>query len=227
MLAHIVGVGLTEVYMVCHAVYIPLCYRQAKMYMKEYSSILNNIGRYVNLTEDEKQKFISIIQISRVKKKQFIIQPGFVCQNRTYIVEGAFRVYYLDDDGKEHTVSIGVEDWFVTDFHSYINQAPAANFAEALEDSLIFQMRYEDIEPLCKEIHSLSEYFRLTTEKAFAFSRRRVVASISMTAEQRYDEYFAKYPHIINRVPQYVLASYLGMTPEFLSKIRKRKLSKS
>lgn len=195
--------------------------------MNKYSSILTNIKRFVTLTDEEEDRITSVIKTSRVKKKQYIIQPGFVCQNRTYIVEGAFRVFYLDDEGKEHTVSIGVEDWYVTDFHSYINQSPALNFAEALEDSIIFQMRYEDIEPLCKEIHALSEYFRLTTEKAFAFSRRRVVSNISMTAEQRYDDYVKKYPNIVNRVPQYVLASYLGMSAEFLSKIRKRKMKKS
>ncbi len=191
--------------------------------MNKYSTILNNIRRYVSLTSEEESKLTAIIKTSRVKKKQLIIQPGFVCQSRTYIVEGAFRVFYLDDDGKEHTVSIGIEDWFVTDFYSYINQEPALNYAEALEDSIIFQMSYEDIEPLCKEIHGLSEYFRLTTEKAFAFSRRRVISNISKSAEQRYDEYMDNYPHIVNRVPQYILASYLGMSPEFLSKIRKNK----
>jgi len=195
--------------------------------MSAYASILSNIGRYVTLSEEEIQKLSSIIKTVRIKKKQFIIQPGFVCHSRTYIVEGAFRVFYLDEDGKEHTVSIGVEDWFVTDFHSYINQTPASNFAEALEDSIIYQLRYEDIEPLCKEIHALSEYFRLTTEKAFAFSRRRVIANSSKTAEERYDAYLDKYPHIANRVPQYVLASYLGISPEFLSKIRSQKMNKS
>lgn len=195
--------------------------------MNVYKKILDNINRYVSLTPKEEERLTSIIKTSKVKKKQFIIQPGFVCQSRTYIVEGAFRVFHLSEDGKEYTVSIGVEDWFVTDFYSYINQTPALNFAEALEDSTIFQMRFEDIEPLCREIHSLSEYFRLTTEKAFAFSRRRVISNISKTAEQRYDEYVEKYPHIANRVPQYVLASYLGMSPEFLSKIRKQKMTKS
>lgn len=195
--------------------------------MEKYSGFLNNISRYVKLNASEVEQLSSIIKTSRVKKKQFIIQPGFVCNSRTYIVEGAFRVFYLDNDGKEHTVSIGVEDWFVTDFYSYINQTPALNFAEALEDSTILQMRHEDIEPLCKEIHALSEYFRLTTEKAFAFSRRRVISNISKTAEERYDEYCEKYPHIVNRVPQYVLASYLGMSAEFLSKIRKQKIRKS
>jgi len=191
--------------------------------MENYSSLLSNIERYVTLSQEEIERFIFILKTSKVKKKQLIIQPGQVCHSRTYILKGAFKVYYLDNKGKDHTVSIGVEDWFVTDFYSYINQIPALNYAEALEDSVILQMRNEDIEPLCKEIHALSEYFRLTTEKAFAFSRRRVISNISKTAEQRYDEYFDKYPHIVNRVPQYVLASYLGMTPEFLSKIRKLK----
>jgi len=191
---------------------------------QDYSSILNNINRYVSLSGSDIEKLTSIITTSRVKKRQFIIQPGFTCRHRTYIVKGAFRVFHLDDSGKEHTVSIGIEDWFVTDFLSYINQTPATNYAEALEDSIIFQMKHNDIEALCKEIHPLSEYFRITTEKAFAYSRKRVISSISMTAEERYDEYLQKYPGIVQRVPQYVLASYLGMSPEFLSKIRKRNL---
>ena len=130
--------------------------------MNNYDSILKNISRYVTLTKEEEQKLISIIKTTRIKKRQYIIQPGFVCQYRSYIVEGAFRVFHLDEEGKEHTVSIGIEDWFVTDFYSYISQTPATNYAEALEDSIIFQMKYEDIENLCKEIHALSEYFRLT-----------------------------------------------------------------
>lgn len=195
--------------------------------MNQYNSILTNIRRYVELSEKEAEKLIAIIRTTRVKKRQFIIQPGFVCQYRSYIVKGAFRVFHLDEEGKEHTVSIGIEDWFVTDFYSYISQTPATNYAEALEDSIIFQMKYEDIELLCKEIHALSEYFRLTTEKAFAYSRKRVISNISKTAEERYFEYINKYPTIANRVPQYVLASYLGISAEFLSKIRSRQNKKT
>ena len=195
--------------------------------MDQYKSLLNNIARYVQLTEDEQQQLTSIIRTTRVKKRQFVIQPGYVCQYRSYIFKGAFRVFHLDDNGKEHTVSIGIEDWFFTDFYSYIHQEPATNFAEALEDSIIFQMKYEDIEALCSRIHALSDYFRLTTEKAFAYSRRRVISNISKTAEERYLEYAQRYPQIVNRVPQYVLASYLGMSAEFLSKIRSRPIKKS
>ncbi|MEO1260188.1 MAG: Crp/Fnr family transcriptional regulator [Bacteroidota bacterium] len=195
--------------------------------MTEYNNLLNNIRRYVDLTEEEAWQLTGIIQKKRVKKRQFIVQPGFVCQHRNYVEKGAFRLYYLDMDGKEHTVSIGVEDWFVSDFYSYITQTPATLYAEALEDSIIFQLPYEAIEDLCKKIHNLSEYFRRTTERAFAYSRRRVISNISQTAEERYAAYLEKYPHIASRVPQYILASYLGISAEFLSKIRSRKGKKS
>ncbi|WP_299712643.1 Crp/Fnr family transcriptional regulator [uncultured Tenacibaculum sp.] len=191
--------------------------------MDKYEGILKNIARYVELTEEEKEQFTSIIKVSRIKKRQFVIQPGYVCEYRNYIVKGAFRVFYLDDKGKEHTVSIGVEDWYFTDFYSYINQLPAAHFAEALEDSVILQLKYEDIEGLCAKIHGLSEYFRRITEKAFASSRTRVISNNSKTSEERYLEYAKKYPQIVNRVPQYVIASYLGISAEFLSKIRARR----
>ena len=109
----------------------------------------------------------------------------------------------------------------MSDFYSYITQTPATLYVEALEDSTIFQMTYDDIEGLCKEIHGLSEYFRITTERAFAFSRKRALSNLSMTAEDRHLDILERYPNIVKRVPQKIIASYLGFTPEFLSKIRK------
>lgn len=190
--------------------------------MEKYQSILNNIARFVELTDDEKQQFTSIIKTTRLKKRQFVIQPGYVSEYRNYIVKGAVRVFYLDDNGKEHTVSIGIEDWYFTDFNSYINKEPATHFAEALEDCVIFQMKYEDIEKLCSNIHAFSQYFRFITEKGLVSARKRVISNISKTSEDRYLEYAQKYPQIVNRVPQYVIASYLGISPEFLSKVRSR-----
>ena len=189
--------------------------------MNQYEKILQNIDRYVSLTSEEKYKLTSIIRTTKIKKRQFIDQPGYVCQYRNYVEKGAFRSYFIDNEGKEHTVQIAIEDWFVSDFYSYITQTPATLYVEALEDSTIFQMTYKDIEGLCKEIHGLSEYFRISTERAFAFSRKRALSNLSMTAEERYLEILQRYPNIVLRVPQKVIASYLGMTPEFMSKIRK------
>lgn len=190
--------------------------------MVAIDKLLSNIGRYVSLTDSEIQKLSAIVKESKIKKSQFIDQPGYTCGYRNYVVEGAFRSFFVDQDGKDHTVQIAIEDWFVSDFYSYITQTPATLFVEALEDSLILQMRHEDIEPLCGEIHALSEYFRITTERAFAFSRKRALSNISKPAEERYLELLDRYPNIIQRVPQRIIASYLGMSAEFLSKIRKR-----
>jgi len=191
------------------------------MVLEQYKSILKNIKQYVTLTEEETERLIKIIRTTKIKKRQFIDQPNYVCEYRNYVVKGAFRSYFIDNEGKEHTVQIAIEDWFVSDFYSYITRTPATLYVEAIEDSIIFQMAYTDIELLCKEVHGLSEYFRISTERAFAFSRKRTLSTISMTAEQRYIELLERYPNIVKRVPQKYVASYLGFTPEFLSKIRK------
>lgn len=195
--------------------------------MKDYSSILNNIRRFVDFLPEEECQLISIIRTTRIKKRQFLDQPGFVSAYRNYVVKGAFRSFFVDNDGKDHTIQIAIEDWFVSDFYSYITQTPATLYVEALEDSIIFQMKYDDIENLCAQNHHLSEYFRVTTERAFAYSRKRALSNLSKTAEERYLEFLERYPGTAQRVPQKVIASYLGISAEFLSKIRSRLSQKS
>jgi CRP-like cAMP-binding protein len=197
------------------------------MIAEQYQKLFENIGRYVSLTDNEQQQLMAILRTTRVKKRQLIDQPGFTSSYRNYVVKGSFRSYFIDNEGKEHTVQIALEDWFVSDFYSYITQSPASLYVEALEDSIILQMQYDEIEGLCKEIHHLSEYFRITTERAFAFSRQRALANLSMTAEERYLDLLARYPNMNQRVSQKVIASYLGMTPEFMSKIKSRLASQS
>lgn len=195
--------------------------------MADYKGILDNIHRFVQLTPDEQDALCSIIRTTRVKKRQYIVQPGFVSGYRNYVVSGAFRSIFLDQDGKEHTVQLAIEDWFITDFYSYITQTPATLFVEALEDSVIHQLPYQVTEELCGSIHHLSEFFRITTERAFAFSSHRALANISRTAEERYLDFMELYPAMVQRLPQKVIASYLGMSPEFLSKIRSQLARKS
>ena len=190
--------------------------------MSSFDNIIQNVNRYVALNKDDEQQFISIIRTSRVKKRQFIVQPNFVCSNQTYVVKGALRSYFVSDEGFEHTIQFAIEDWFISDFNSYLMQTPASIFVEAIEDSTIQQFSFEDVENLCANNSKFERYFRLVSQKAFAYSQRRVLSNIGKTAEERYTEFAALYPSIVERVPQYTLASYLGMSAEFLSKIRKR-----
>ena len=190
--------------------------------MITYTAILNNIKKYIALTEDDEQQFIAIIRQTYIKKRQFIVQPGFICSHQTYVVKGAFRSYFVNDEGIEHTIQFAVDDWFISDFNSYISQTPASLFIEALEDSIIHQIEYHAVENLCSLNPKFEYFFRIVAQKAFAFSQRRVLSNLKNTAEERYLEFLNMYPTITQRVPQYALASYLGMTPEFLSKIRKK-----
>ncbi|WP_010523011.1 Crp/Fnr family transcriptional regulator [Aquimarina agarivorans] len=122
----------------------------------------------------------------------------------------------------EHTISIAVEDWFISDFNSYIVQTSASLYIEALEETTIQQIAYNDVEKLCDQFPKFERFFRLAAQKVFAYSQQRVLVNLEKSAEERYAEFLKKYPVIVQRVPQYVLASYLGMSAEFLSKIRKK-----
>ena len=195
--------------------------------MTNYTNILNNIKRYVSLNEEDEKQFIAIVITTNIKRRQFIVQPNFTCSHQTYVFKGAFRSYFVNDEGMEHTIQFAIEDWFISDFNSYVNQSPASLFVEALEDSTVQQIAYEDVENLCDKNPKFERFFRLVAQKSFAYSQRRVLSNLGKSAEERYIEFLNLYPAIVQRVPQYVLASYLGMSAEFLSKIRKRITTKS
>lgn len=192
-----------------------------------YENILNNIKRYVALNEEDEKQFTSIVTTIKIKRRQFIVQPNFICSHQTYVLNGALRSYFVNNEGVEHTIQFAIEDWFISDFNSYVNQNPASLFVEALEDSIIQQIAYQDVENLCDKNPKFERFFRLVAQKSFAHSQRRVLSNLGMSAQERYLEFFNQYPSIVQRVPQYTLASYLGMSPEFLSKIRKRITTKS
>ncbi len=193
----------------------------------DYTNILANIKRYVPLNPEDEVAFTSIVKTSRVKKRQFIEQPNFICTHQTYVVDGALRSYFVNAEGDEHTIQFAVDDWFISDFNSYIHQVPASLYVEAIEDSIIQQFSYDDIEALCNVNPKFERYFRLVSQKAFAYSQRRVLSRLGKSAEERFIEFNTHYPDIVQRVPQYALASYLGMSAEFLSKIRKKIVQES
>ncbi|WP_291722354.1 Crp/Fnr family transcriptional regulator [Bernardetia sp.] len=189
--------------------------------MNSHQNILKNIKRYVDLSSQDEEAFVSIIKRSRVKKRQFIVQPNFVCTHQTYIEKGTFRSYFLTDQGTEHTLQFAIEDWFISDFTSYIYQKPASLYVEALQDSIIDQIEYNEVENLCNTHPVFEKFFRIVAQKSFAFAQQRILSNLGKTAAERYREFNKMYPTIVERVPQYALASYLGMSAEFLSKIKK------
>ncbi len=186
--------------------------------------ILQNIARYVDLTSWEQQALSALLSTRTLEKRDFLEHPGHVCHHQTYVVQGALRSYLIADDGSEHTVQFAIEDWWISDFNSYIAQEPATLHVEAIETTQVLQLHFNDAEQLCRDYPRFERYFRLVAQKAFAFAQKRMLTNLSMDAETRFIRFNELYPSIVQRVPQYALASYLGMSAEFLSKVRKRTL---
>lgn len=195
--------------------------------MDAYEAILKNIARFVELSEEERAYFVSIVKVTKVRKKQYICQPEFVCRYKSYIFEGAVRSYFVDTDGQEHTIALAVEDWWISDFYSYQYQTPGTLFVEALEGATLVQLEFHAEEELLEKYPRFERYFRILSVRSLANLQKRMLSNLSLSAVERYDEYLEKYPAIASRVPQYALASYLGITTEFLSKIRSEKRKKS
>lgn len=195
--------------------------------MTSKDKLLKYIRNFVELTGEEATLFASNFQERKIRKRQLIVQPNFINKERTFVVKGAFRTYAVADDGQEHTIQFAIENWWASDFNSYIYQHPATLFVVALEDSIILQIAHDKEQELNKANHKFETFFRIMAEKGLAFEHRRIIFNLTHSAEARYENFLLNYPNLIKRVPQYALASYLGMTPVFLSKIRNNRVQKS
>jgi len=189
-------------------------------------NIIEFIEENIKLTEEEIQVFSSCFKEVNIKKRQFIVQPNFTAKQRCYVSKGAFRAYLICHEGKDHTINFAIENNWITDYNSYIYQQPATMFVVALEDSTILQLDYEKEQELKKINHKYETFFRILAEQRLATQQLRIVSNLTQTAEKRYENFILQHPIVVQRVPQYALASYLGMTTEFLSRIRNKRLTK-
>jgi CRP-like cAMP-binding protein len=196
------------------------------MQNQEFELLGQHILSRVPLSEEELNFMLSHFKLAKIKKRQFIVQPGFTAKHRNFVLSGAFRAYVVIDNGEDHTIQFAIEDWWITDYNSYYNAEPATMFVMALEDSVILQLSRESEDMLKRANHQYETFFRISAERAEAFHFRQLIINLTQTAEYRYENFLDKYPQIVNRVPQYALASYLGMTTEYLSKLRNKRTAK-
>lgn len=187
-----------------------------------YSSLIAYVSEYISLDENEVELIKSLTRIKQVRKRQFVTEQGEICRYENFVVEGCLRCYHTDEDGNEHIVQFAVKDWWIADLQSFLTQSPANFSVDALEPSVLIQFGYRELQELYRKIPKLNRFFRIIIQNAFVASQKRIVASYSKDAGKRYIEFRNRYPNIEKRVPQYMIASYLGITPEFLSKIRRR-----
>lgn len=158
----------------------------------------------------------------KLKKREFILREGEICRHNTFVVEGCFKMYMVDDNGKEHNLQFAIENWWIGDIGSFHSGTPSKLNIEAIENSIIFQIKKEDQLKLFVDYPKFNRIFRVLSENAMVGLQRRVLQNISSTAEERYLDFLERYPQLFNRISNVQIASYLGVTPEFLSTIRKK-----
>ncbi len=183
-------------------------------------SFFEYLKRYIQLTEVEEGILASKLKHRTYLKGQYIVQAGDVCRYQTFILAGKARTFCLTDDGNEHIISFGIENWWVGDLKSFITQTPAEADVQCLAKTQVIQISYTHLEELYKEVPKMERLFRLIIQNAYVNSQRRIIRNYSMSAKERYLLFCKEYPEIAQRVPQYMIASYLGITKEFLSNIR-------
>lgn len=182
------------------------------------------IDRCISISEDERRYFHSILSPRSLKKREHLLKAGEICDWEAFVVKGCLRVYYLDESGNEVNLMFAVEDWWVSDLASKVEQRPAELYIEALEDSEVLIIMAQDKAELYRKVPAFESLFRQLLERALSTLQHRFVTTVAKPAEDRYEEFLKRYPEIPNRVSQKHIAAYLGITPEFLSKIRRRRL---
>jgi len=188
-------------------------------YTESHQLILDNVARFIDLTDQEKQKYLSLLTEITVKKKSFLMQSGEITKYEYFITKGCLKVYTIGEDGTPHISMFAIEDYWTGDLASFITKTATPYFIKATEHSELLGISRSNYDLLLQEIPKFERFYRILYQRSLINYIRRSNHGISLSAEDRYIAFKEKYPTIVNRVTQKDLAGYLGITPEFMSKI--------
>lgn len=191
-----------------------------------YELFFQSFNSKVQLTPEEETQLKTYLKPKKLRKKQYLLQEGDVCKSIAFIEKGALRAYSVDDNGNEHIIQFGLEGWIISDLYSFLSGEPATYNIDAIEDSELVLINKSEHEELLQKMPKYETFTRLNVTGAYLAMQRRLTSIISSSVEERYSGFIALYPHIVQRVPQHMIASYMGLTPETLSRIRRRISSK-
>jgi CRP-like cAMP-binding protein len=181
-----------------------------------------HLEKYVAVTNSDVAALAQGMQPVPFSKGDFLLTPGQPCQVQWFVVEGVLRAYYEDAQAVEHNVQFAIEQWWTADLGGFFKNQPAELHIQALESGRALALPAAHQEALFQEHPVFERFFRLIVQNAYAQAQRRILATLSLTAEQRFEQFLKRYPGLIHRIPQYHIASYLGVTPEFFSKMKSR-----
>ncbi len=189
--------------------------------------ILKNVSNRIHLEPDEEAYFLTLLQPLTIRRKQLHLYRGEVCRHSTFVTSGCLRAYTIDNNGFEHILTFAPPDWWIADMYSLITQQPGYLNIDALEDTQVLLLSKTDQEKLYIKVPQFERYFRILTERSLVSYQQRTLHSLSLSAQERYLTFCQRYPSLINTIPQKYIAAYIGVTPEFLSKMRKDMLKQA
>ena len=185
--------------------------------------ILQNIAKHISLTKEQENYFLSLLKNKKVRKKLFLSQEGDISKGPFFVTKGILRSYTVDKNGFEHVLQFAPPGWWIADMYSLITQQPGSLSIDAVEDSDVLLLPKQELDKLYNEIPAFERFFRILAENALVTFQQRLIDNLSLTAKERYENFCKRYPLLIERLPQKQVASYIGVTPEFLSKMLKSK----
>lgn len=186
-----------------------------------WASLCVYFEKILTLKDDEKEELRSRVRERHIRRRQFVLQQDDICKQYTYIVSGCFRMFSVDGKGAEHNIQFAAENDWISDIGSFYSEKPSKLYIEAIEPSLVLQIEKTDLLFMYTHFSRINRNFRVVIENKFVELQNRVLQNISSTAEERYTAFVEQYSDLSNRLPSTQIASYLGVTPEFLSKVRK------
>ena len=190
------------------------------------ASILQNISKHVSLTKEEETMFLAKTETKFVKAKTILFSAGKIADSTYFVNSGILRSFTINDNIIEHVLHFACEGWWIGDMYSYISQKPGNLFIEVLEDAELVIITKPNQEELYLQIPKLERFFRILAENSLVSHQERLMDNLSLTAEERFEKFCAKYPTLIQKVAQKQIASYIGVTPEFFSKMKSKMLRK-
>ena len=188
-----------------------------------YNALFAHINRFIDLSTDEQDILASLLKSSSYKKKAYLHEAGETCRANYFVVKGCLRLYFIDIKGAEQTTQFAIENWWISDLTSFLFQKTSDFYIQAAEATDVIVIEHHHYDEIFEKLPRLEKYFRMIFQKLHQASQIRIKYLYSQTAEERYTNFNTLFPEFVQRIPQYMLASYLGFTPEFLSKIRARK----
>jgi CRP-like cAMP-binding protein len=188
-------------------------------------NLKNHIARFVEIDEQDYAEILPYFRIVQAKKKQNLLVEGKICKSNYFVSKGCLRLFFVNEKGIEQTIQFALENWWIADYTSFSSQKPSGFYIQAVEKSEVLALDFVSQEEMLNRFPQMERYFRLVHQRAHAATQFRIKFLYSLSKEEFYNHFNKLYPEFVQRIPQYLLASFLGLTPEYLSEIRGRKIS--